>query len=306
VTESTAPGTDAGSGDGTLPPSLAEGRLQVGMAGGGGLRWAAANLTEVVETARRRLDLSPVAAAALGRALTSAALLLRLAAKTPQRLLMEIRGDGPLRQVLAEADEAGNLRGTVSPPRVDVPFTPAGKLDVGGAIGRGLLRVLREHGRGRYHSQVELVSGEIGEDVAHFLHQSEQTRSAVLVGVLGKPHGVAGAGGVIVEVLPDAAGEAVSALEANIAALPSGVSRLMEDGGLARVLELLLAGLEPRGVEERTLAYRCRCSRERLKRHLAHLSEEDRREHAREDGHIEAECLFCGETYLYPPEELAS
>lgn len=277
-----------------------------GRGGEEGLRWAAADLTDVVETARRRLDLSPVAAAALGRTLASAALLLRLVTKTPQRLLMEIRGDGPLRQVLAETDDQGNLRGTVSPPRVDLPATPAGKLDVGAAVGCGLLRVLREHDRGRYHSQVELVTGEIGDDVAHFLHQSEQTRSAVLVGVLGKPRGVVGAGGVIVEVLPEAPDEVVTVLEANIAALPSGVSRLMEEGGLSRALDLLFQGLDRRVVEERKLAYRCRCSRERLKRHLVHLSEEDRREHSLESGHIEAECLFCGETYLYPPEELAS
>lgn len=291
--------------DGDLPESLATGRLRVGLAGEGSLRWAAAELTDVVETARARLDLSPVAAAALGRTLTSAALLLRLASKTPQRLLMEVRGDGPLRQVLAEADESGNLRGTVSPPRVDVPPTPAGKIDVGGAIGRGMLRVLREHERGRYHSQVELVTGEIGEDVAHYLHQSEQTRSAVLVGVLGKPHGVAGAGGAIVEVMPEAADEPIARLEANIARLPGGISRVIEEGGLDGALEILFDGLAPRRVDERDLHYRCRCTRERLKRHLVLLSEQDRGEHAQADGSIEAECLFCGEIYLYPSEELA-
>jgi len=285
--------------------SLARGRLQVGLAGGGGLRWAAADLTGVVETARDRLDLSPVAAAALGRTLTGAALLLRMAAKTPLRLLLEIRGDGPLRQVLAEADQAGNLRGTVSPRRVDVPPTPAGKLDVGGAVGDGTLRVLREYERGgRYHSQVDLVSGEIGEDVAHYLHQSEQTRSAVMVGVLGKPEGVVGAGGVIVEVLPGAGEDLLETLEANIRRLPGGVSRVLEEGGLDRMLEIVLAGLGPRVVEERTLHYRCRCSRDRLRRHLVLLSDEDRENHALDDGSIEAECLFCGEKYLYPPEEL--
>jgi len=286
------------------PESLAHGRLQVGLAGDAGLRWAAADLTEVVEAARARLDLSPVAAAALGRTLTSAALLLRLAIKTPSRLLLEIRGSGPLRQVLAEADEAGNLRGTVSHPQVHVPHTPEGKLDVGGAVGQGVLRILREHPRGRYHSQVELVTGEVGDDVAHYLDQSEQTRSAVLVGVLGKPHGVAGAGGMIVEVMPGASEELIQTLEANIASLPGGVSRLMEEGGLDELLDVLLAGLDRQVVEERTLHYRCSCSRERLKRHLVVLSEEDRMEFELEDGSIEAECRFCGEKYEYSREEL--
>lgn len=285
--------------------SLARGRLQVGLAGDGGLRWAAANLTEVVETARDRLDLSPVAAAALGRTVTGAALLLRMATKTPLRLLLEIRGDGPLHQVLAEADQEGNLRGTVSPRRVDIPFTPEGKLDVGGAVGQGTLRVLREYDRGgRYHSQVKLVTGEVGDDIAHYLHQSEQTRSAVMVGVLGKPEGVVGAGGVIVEVLPGAGEDLLDTLEANIRRLPGGVSRVLEEGGLDRMLEIVLAGLGPRVVEERTLHYRCRCSRDRLRRHLVLLSDEDRENHALDDGSIEAECLFCGEKYLYPPEEL--
>ena len=287
--------------------SLARGRLQVGLAGDGGLRWAAANLTEVVETARDRLDLSPVAAAALGRTIAGAALLLRMATKTPLRLLLEIRGDGVLHQVLAEADQEGNLRGTVSPRRVDLPSTPEGKLDVGGAIGAGTLRVLREYQRGgRYHSQVKLVTGEIGEDIAHYLHQSEQIRSAVMVGVLGKPEGVVGAGGVLVEVMPDAGEELLETLEANIRRLPGGVSRALEEGGLDRLLGIVLADLGSRVVEERTLHYRCRCSRDRLKRHLVLLSEEDREDHALDDGSIEAECLFCGEKYLYPPDELAS
>ncbi|HTQ80215.1 MAG TPA: Hsp33 family molecular chaperone HslO, partial [Thermoanaerobaculia bacterium] len=213
------------------------GSLQLGLAGDGSLRWAVANVTELVEEARDRLDLSPVAAAALGRCLAGAALLLRLASKTPTRLLLEIRGDGPLGRVLAEADQEGNLRGMVGNPHVDVPPTPAGKLDVGRAVGRGTLRVLREHeGGSSYHSQVALVSGEIGEDVAHYLAQSEQSRTAVLLGVLAKPHGVAAAGGMIVEVLPGAPEGTVSQLERNIASIP-GVSHLVEAGGSGHVVE---------------------------------------------------------------------
>src|SRR4051812_20393262 len=214
---------------GIVNPEIdAPGLLQLGMAGEGALRWAVADVTEVVEEARGRLDLSPVAAAALGRCLAGAALLLRLATKTPTRLVLEIRGDGPLGRVIAEADQEGNLRGMVGDPHVDVPPTPAGKLAVGRAVGKGMLRVLREHeGGGSYHSQVELVSGEIGEDVAHYLKQSEQSRSAVLLGVLAKPFGVAAAGGMIVEVLPGAPEETIARLEQNIAGIP-GVSHLVE------------------------------------------------------------------------------
>lgn len=287
------------------PENGAVGSLELGMAGGGSLRWAAANVTGLVEEARDRLDLSPIAAAALGRSLAGAALLLRLATKTPSRLVLEIRGDGPLRQVLAEADQEGNLRGMVGNPFVDLPPTPAGKLDVGRAVGQGRLRVLREHGEGgSYHSQVELVSGEIGEDVAHYLEQSQQIRSAVLLGVLTKPFGVAAAGGMIVEVLPGAPEEVVERLERNIAAMP-GVSHLVEAGGADQVIETLLAGFDREVRETRPLRYRCRCSRERLLRHLVLLSAEDR-DHLREaDGAIAADCVFCGSQYRFTPDELA-
>src|SRR6185295_4039611 len=187
-------------------PAAAQGTLELGMAGNGSFRWAVADITEVMEEVRDRFDLWPVPAAALGRCLAGAALLQRLATKTPSRLMLEVRGDGPLLRILAEADDEGNLRGIVGDGRVQVPDWPNGKLGVGRAVGKGYLRVLREYERGNsYQSQVELVSGEIGEDVAFYLSQSEQTRSAVLLGVLGKPSGVAAAGGMVVEVLPGAA-----------------------------------------------------------------------------------------------------
>lgn len=285
---------------------FAPGSLALGLAGGGGLRWAVANVTDAVEEARERLDLSPVASAALGRCLAGAALLLRMSTKAPTKLVLEIRGDGPLGRVIAEADEEGNLRGMVGDPRVDVPPTPAGKLDVGRAVGKGMLRVLRENaGGGSYHSQVELVTGEIGDDVAHYLAQSEQSRSAVLLGVLAKPFGIAAAGGMIVEVLPGADEEVVERLERNLASVP-GVSHLVEEGGSGHVVETLLAGLDREVHEARPLRYRCRCSRERLQRHLALLSEEERDSLQEDDGAIVADCVFCGARYRYTPEELGA
>jgi molecular chaperone Hsp33 len=287
------------------PPAepFARGGLRTGLAGDGGLRWAAADLTAVIETARARLDLSPVAAAALGRCLAGSALLLRLAAKAPTRLVVEVKGDGPLGRVIAEADDAGNLRGMVGDPRAQVEPTAQGKLAVGRAVGRGMLRVLREHEGGSYHSQVELVSGEIGEDLSHYLEQSQQVRSAVLLGVLARPFGVAAAGGMIVEVLPGAAEEAVDRLERNVAAA-GGVSRLVEEGGVGRVLGAVLDGLAPREVEERTLHYRCRCSRERLRRHLALLDADDLAALRLDDGAVEAECVFCASRYRFAADEL--
>jgi molecular chaperone Hsp33 len=281
----------------------AEGALEMGLAGGGWLRYGVADLGEVVEEARVRLDLSPIAAAALGRSMAAAALLLRLAEKTPSRLVLEVRGSGPLRSVLAETDEAGHLRGTVGNPRVDLPHAAGGKLAVGAAVGPGTLRVVRELPGGSYASQVELVSGEIGLDVAHFLRQSEQTRSAVLLGVLTRPEGVAGAGGLIVELLPGAPEEVISTLEGNLAGL-AGVSRLLEEGGREQVLDAVLAGLDREVVERRPLLHRCRCSRERLGRHLTAVPDDDVADLLTDEGVVEAECVFCGARYVYTPDEL--
>ena len=281
-----------------------ESRLELGLAGGGSLRWAVVDLTGVVQEARDRRDLSPVATAALGRSMAGAALLLRLATKTPSRLVMEVRGDGPILRVLAEADQQGNLRGLVGDERVDVPHYENMKLAVGRAVGKGFLRVLREfEGGGGYHSQVALVSGEIGDDVAHYLEQSEQTRSAVLLGVLGKPSGVAAAGGMIVEVMPGAADEVLDKLESNISGI-RGISELLEEGGTPHVVETVLAGLDREVKEASPLRYRCRCSRERLLQHLVMLSAEDREYLRREDGTIDADCVFCGTRYLFTPEDL--
>jgi molecular chaperone Hsp33 len=283
----------------------AEGSLEMGLAGDGWLRYGIADLGDVVEEARERLDLSPVATAALGRAMAASTLLLRLSLKTPSRLVLEVRGDGPLRSVLAETDAEGNLRGTVGAFRVQLPQRPDRKLPVGAAVGAGTLRVVREHPKGTYASKVELVSGEIGLDVAHYLQQSEQTSSAVLLGVLTRPDGVTGAGGLIVEALPGAPEEVVRALEDNLSAL-GGVSRMLEEGGSEQVLDGAFAGLDREVLERRTLRHRCRCDRERLRLHLAALSDEERDSLRTERGVIEGDCVFCGVQYVFAPEELAA
>jgi molecular chaperone Hsp33 len=286
-------------------PITAQGTLELGLAGNGAFRWAVADITDVMEEVRDRFDLWPVPAAALGRCLAGAALLQRLSTKRPGRLMLEVRGDGPILRVLAEADDEGNLRGLVGDPRVQVPDWPGGKLGVGRAVGKGYLRVLREYEQGNsYQSQVELVSGEIGEDVAYYLSQSEQRQSAVLLGVLGKPSGVVAAGGMVVEVLPGAPEETVARLESNIAGI-RGVSHLIEEGGAEHVVEKVLAGLDRKVKEVRPLRYHCRCSRERLLDHLAGLPADDRDYLRADDGAIEADCAFCGARHRFTPEDLA-
>ena len=185
---------------------------------------------------------------------------------------------------------------------------------VGAAMGSGFLRVLREHPTGNYNSQVELVSGEIAYDVAHYLRQSEQRPSAVFLGVLGRPEvageggesagpGVAAAGGLIVEILPDADPELIDRLESNLQAIP-GISWLMEQGGIDQVLTTALEGFAIDTREESPLYYRCRCTRDRLRRHLEMMSADDLDYLREETGDLEAECVFCGDVYRFDTQEI--
>lgn len=280
------------------------GSIAIGRAGGVGVRWAAVDLAGVVEEARWRHDLSPVAAAALGRAFAGAILLQRLSARACRRLTLTVAGDGPLGRILAEADAEGNLRGMVAEPRTDLPAGPDGRIRIGPAVGQGLLRVLRELADGTsWESQVELRTGEIGLDLAHFLEQSEQTPSAVMVGVLEGPEGVRAAGGMIVELMPDAEDGTVRRLESNLEAL-GGVSRWLEAGGTDALVGAVLDGLDREVVEIAPVRFRCRCSREALLDRLLALSPEDRSEVADEDDRVEAECAYCGTHYLYTSSEL--
>jgi molecular chaperone Hsp33 len=287
--------------------NAAESRLQVGLAGEGHLRWAVADLTSVVQEAQARRDLGPVATAALGRSMAGAALLLRLASKTPSRLTIDIRGDGPILRVIAEADDEGNLRGLVGETHVDVPHWDNMKLAVGRAVGNGFLCVRRDFPGGHsYQSHVELVSGEIGDDLIYYLQQSQQTDTAVvLLGVLGRPSGVVAAGGMIVEALPGAPESVVEALGRNASGLP-GITDLLETGGLPHVVDTVLSGLDREVKEVSALRYRCRCGREKYLRQLLLLPAEDRDYLAAEDGSIETDCVFCGARYVYRPEELVA
>lgn len=278
--------------------SSGRGVLEAGVAAAGGLRWVGVDLGPVVETARRRLDCSPLAATALGRCMSGAALLLRLAAKTPSRLLLEVRGDGPLGRVIAEADDRGNLRAMVGEPRATLPQRPSGRLPIGEAIGAGNLRVTRRYPGGVQTSEVELVSGEIGKDLAHYLSASQQIRSAVLVGVLTTPQGVAAAGGVIVEAFPETDAVALERLEGNLEGLP-GVSRSLAGGGLAALLVRLFDGLDHRPLESRLVRFSCRCSGAAVGAVLAALEPGELATLRGPDGTLEAECSFCGRRYRF-------
>jgi molecular chaperone Hsp33 len=284
----------------TTPTTPGQARLQTGLGALGSLRWVAVDITSALEEARRRLDLSPIAAVALGRALAGAALVQRIVLKVPSRLVLEIVGDGSLGKIIAEANREGGLRGLVGNPQHP---TPEAGLKIAPLIGKGTLRVTREGSRRSYSSQVELVSGELGDDLTHYLEQSEQIRSAVLLGVLVRPEGIAAAGGLIVEALPGTDPEVIDRLERNISHR-EGVSVYLERGGLPALVEMALHGFDREPLDSLSLEYRCGCDREKLLHQLIPIATQELDALLDERGVCRAECAFCGEIYEYAAEEL--
>lgn len=283
----------------TADPEIGE--LQLGVASRGDLRWAVADVSGPLESIRRKLDLSPIAAVALGRALAAAVLVLRFTTKEPSRLVLEVLGDGPLGKLVAEADGRGRLRGLVGDPRLAIP--EGGDLAIGWAVGEGTLRITQESDRGRYSSQVELVSGELGKDLVHFLEQSRQIRSAALLGVLPRPTGIVAAGGLLVEAFPGVADETLERLEANIAAAP-GAGAALANGGLTGLRDAVLTGFDREDLEEHPLVYSCGCRRDRLVAQVQGMAGEDLAAMTDEHGRLVAVCAYCDAHYEIDREEL--
>lgn len=276
----------------------------------GGIRAVGVITTRLTEEARRRHKLSYVATAALGRSMSSALLLASNMKQKDSRVNIRIKGDGPLGGLLVDAGLDGTVRGYVENPGVELPPNPRGKLDVGGAVGNdGYLYVVRDVGYGYpYSSTVKLVSGEIGDDVAHYLVSSEQTPSALVVGVFVGAEGVVASGGLLVQVLPKAARDdsLVEMLESRVATL-AGFTPLLQAGKtLPDIFEQLLGDM---GLvilpEVQMLRFHCGCSFERVLGALKMLGEAELQDMIEKDDGAEATCHFCGEVYKASSDELA-
>lgn len=273
----------------------------------GKVRGLAALTTQVVEEARCRHDLFPTATAALGRTMTAAAML-GAVLKGEEKVMIEIMGDGPLGTVVAEMMAAGELRGYVAQPHVHLPLNNEGKLDVGGAIGKGSFHVTKDLGlREPYRGTVPLITSEIGDDFAYYLGVSEQTPSAVGLGVLvDRDHSVRASGGVLVQLMPGASddGKLIELVESRMTKMPA-VSRAIDEG--KRPIDMLmqvLEGLEPKEIGRRDLSFFCRCSKSRFSRGLIALGEEELQALVDEQGDAELVCHFCNERYRFAEEEL--
>jgi len=269
------------------------------IAAGGNVLGFAAVTTDTVEEARRRHRTAPTATAALGRTL-AATVMLGAGLKDGQRLTVRVLGDGPLGGIVSEGNGRGEVRGYVQNPQVDLPLTPRRKLNVGAAVGRGTLHVTKDVGlRYPYHGSVPLVSGEIGEDVAHYLVVSEQVPAVVALGVLVAPdQSVEAAGGFILQVLPGAPAQIPRYLEERVSHLP-GVTHLVRRGGsAAELLSEALGDLDSRLLEEVPVAFRCGCSRQRVEGVLVAMGREEVSRLVEEEGQAEVICRFCGDRYV--------
>jgi len=269
------------------------------------VRALAAVTTDLVEEARRRHGTLPTATAALGRALT-AALLLGGTVKDDERVSLEFSGDGPLRGILTDATPAGHVRGFVFRPRTHLPAR-AGKLDVGGALGRGILCVMRVPlaGGTPYRSIVPLATGEIGQDVATYLLASEQVPSAVALGVFVEADGrVGAAGGYLVQAMPGAAPGVLDRL-AETVETTAPPSELVRRGlGAATMLAGLLDGVATPVLDERSVRFQCRCSMERVRGAVLAMGRAELLDVLDGERRAEIVCEFCAERYVVEEPEL--
>ncbi len=278
-----------------------------GTAWNGGLRVFAARTTELVSELQRRHGTFPTATAALGRTATAAAMM-GVMLKGNEKLTVQVKGDGPLGQIVVDANAAAEIRGYVDHPQVHLASNNQGKLDVAGAVGRtGYLHVIKDLGlKEPYRGSVPIISGELGEDFTLYFAESEQSPSAVGLGVLVDTDGtVLHAGGFIVQVMPGLAEDQLERLERAIAAMPH-VTMLLDQGETPESLLHFLVGEDLTIHQAIEPVFQCKCSRERFEKALITLGKKEIMSLIEEDGKAELHCHFCNEKYLFEAEELQS
>ncbi|MEM6424355.1 MAG: Hsp33 family molecular chaperone HslO [Cyanobacteria bacterium P01_H01_bin.119] len=274
-----------------------------------GIRVVGVITTRLAEEARQRHKLSYVATAALGRTMSAGLLLASNMKRAEARVNIRIKGDGPLGGILVDAGVNGTVRGYVDNPAIELPLNSKGKLDVGGAVGDGYVYVVRDVGYGYpYSSTVELVSGEIGDDLANYLGTSEQTPSALILGVFVSAEGVEASGGLLLQVLPKAAEdpELITKLESRLSTLTGFTPLLRESKTLPQIIESLFGDMELRIFPETQLVrFHCPCSYKRMMGALKMLGEAELQDMIEKDDGAEATCHFCGEVYHASSADLA-
>ncbi|ADP34710.1 Hsp33 family molecular chaperone HslO [Bacillus atrophaeus] len=271
----------------------------------GKVRAYAADTTDMVNEAQRRHDTWPTASAAIGRTMT-ATLMLGAMLKGDNKLTVKVEGGGPIGAIVADANAKGEVRAYVSNPHVHFDLNEHGKLDVRRAVGTdGTLSVVKDVGmRDYFTGQVEIVSGELGDDFTYYLVSSEQVPSSVGVGVLVNPDNtILASGGFILQLLPGTDEETITKIEQRLSQVEP-ISKLIQKGLTPEeVLEEVL-GEKPDILETMPVKFHCPCSKERFTTAILGLGKKEIQDMIEEDGQAEAECHFCNEKYLFTKEEL--
>lgn len=260
----------------------------------------------VVETARQAHNTSPVITAALGRLLSAGAMMGNMLKGDNDLLTLQIKGNGPVQELMVTADSKGNVKGYANVPDVILPANSVGKLDVAGAIGQGTLRVIRDMGlKEPYVGQTLLQTSEIAEDLTYYFAASEQVPSSVGLGVLmERDNTVKQAGGFIIQLMPFADESVISRLEQNLTAIPSVTVMLDAGNTPEQMLELLLDGLGCEILETKPTTFSCNCGRPKIEKVLISLGKKELREMIEEGKEIEINCQFCGKHYQFSVDEL--
>lgn len=275
-------------------------------AAGGQIRAFAATTKELVETARADHNTSPVATAALGRLLTAGTMMGVMMKGDKDILTLQVRGDGPMKGITVTADSKGRVKGYVLNPEVLIPANSYGKLDVGGAIGQGYLQVIKDLGlKEPYSGQVQLQTGEIGDDLTYYFATSEQVPSSVGLGVLmEKNNTVRQAGGFILQLMPFTEDAVIDKLEENVKKLPS-VTTMLEEGETPEgMIRRVLDGFDVEFYEETPTGYVCDCSKERVEKAIISIGKKEIQDMIDDQKPIEVNCHFCGRHYEFSVDDL--
>lgn len=270
------------------------------------IRAFAATTRETTEEARRRHNTSPVATAALGRLMTAGGMMGSMLKGENDLLTLQISGDGPIGGITVTADAGANVKGYVLRPDVMLPPNGVGKLDVGGSVGNGILRVIKDMGlKEPYVGQTVLQTGEIAEDLTYYFATSEQVPSSVGLGVLmNKDNTVRQAGGFIIQLMPFAEDRVLSRLEENLVQIKSVTSMLDAGDSPEKILERLLGNLDLEIQDKIPMRFYCNCDRHRVEKAIISIGEKEIKDMIAEGRPITVNCHFCNEDYTFSVEEL--
>jgi molecular chaperone Hsp33 len=264
--------------------------------------------TDLVREAQERHGLAPTASAAVGRLITGAALL-GASLKGRERLTLQIAGDGPIGKIVADAWSGGPeiiaARAYARHPAADLPLNARGKFDVAGVVGSGQLQVTKSYDIGQpYNGIVPLETGEIGDDIASYLLNSQQIPSVVALGVLANPGGIAHAGGIIAQLMPGADEATIGALEAAAAAMPPVTTQIANGADPEALIRAIAGTLPVKIFRVFTPAFSCQCTREKVETALMGLGRDELEKIAREQPQTEATCDFCRTRYVLSAGEV--